>query len=289
MSSAQASAGFSADAVRYAKDVSGAYFAPNLPISGPGSGSISTVTGTANQISTVTTAGNVVVSLAPPSPAPVAGTYSTPLVTVDALGRITTITEKVPTPTQRLAAGAYFTSGVAGSSGNIYAAPPSGILTAVATAPSAAQYVSTAQIAPPWMGVVNTTLNPGAGGNYWLGISSIASGATPGGLNSQSGGPHPEFALINSFVGPTLNLGSTSAVYQAQVGFSDAVFTAINGSTIVAQQAGNVMNYAGNQGTTNPSLYTYLYPLNYSTISYDWNGAFNTTGLINTTGLSTFP
>lgn len=287
MSSAQAVAGFSADAVRYAQDISGAYFAPNLPISGPGSGSISTVSGTANQISTVTTAGNVVVSLAPPSPAPVAGTYSTPVVTVDALGRVTTIDEKAPpTPTQRLAAGAYFTSGVAGGSGSISYPPVSGILTAVATAPSAAQYVSTAQIAPPWMGVVNTTLDEGAAGNYWLGFSSIATG-----LNSQSGGPHPKFTLLNSYVGPTINLGSTSQVYQAQVGFSDAVFTAINGSTIVAQQAGNVMNYAGNQtgaAATNPTLYSYLYPINYSSITYAWNGNFNTTGLINTTGLSTF-
>lgn len=293
MSSSQASASFSADAVRYARDVSGAYFAQNLPVSGPGSGSISTVSGTANQISSVTTAGNVVLSLAPPSPAPVAATYSTPIMTVDALGRVTSVAEKAaPTPTQRLAAGAYFISGVAGANGNIYAVPPSGVISAYATAPGAAANVSTAQIAPPWMGVVNTTLDPASGGSFWLGISSIASGTTAGGLNSASGGPNPEFALITSFEGPTLNVGSTSQVYQAQVGFSDNVFTAVNGSTIINQQTGSLMNYAGNQvgaSNLNPSLYTYLYPLNYSTINFSWNGGFNTTGLINTTGYTVAP
>ena len=197
-----------------------------------------------------------------------------------------------PTPTQRLAAGAYFISGVAGANGNIYAVPPSGVISAYATAPTAATYVSTAQIAPPWMGVVTTTLDPASGGSYWLGISSIASGTTAGGLNSQTGGPDPKFAFINSFEGPTLNLGSTSQVYQAQVGFSDAEFTVVNGSTIIAQQTGSLMNYAGNQtgaANTNPSLYTYLYPLNYSTINFSWNGGFNTTGLINTTGYTVAP
>jgi hypothetical protein len=87
-------------------------------------------------------------------------------------------------------------------------------------------------------------------------------------------------------------LGSTSQVYQAQVGFSDAEFTVVNGSTIIAQQTGSLMNYAGNQtgaANTNPSLYTYLYPLNYSTINFSWNGGFNTTGLINTTGYTVAP
>ena len=292
MSSAQAVGGFSADAVRYARDVSGAYFAQNLPVSGPGSGSISTVSGTANQISSVTTAGNVVLSLLPPSPAPVAATYSTPLITVDALGRITTVVEKVPTPTQRLAAGAYFLSGVAGGSGSIHALPAGGVLTQYATAPTAAQYVSTAQIAPPWMGVVTTTLDPASGGSYWLGVSSIASGTTAGGLNSGAGGPDPKFAFINSFQGPTLDTGNLTPSYRAGVGFSDAEFIAVNGSTIIGQQSGALMNYSGNQtgaANLNPTLYSYLYALNYSTINFSWDGGFNTTGLINTTGLTAFP
>jgi len=292
MSSSQSASGFSADAVRYARDVSGAYFARNLPVSGPGSGSISTVSGTANQISSVTTAGNVVLSLAPPSPAPVAATYSTPIMTVDALGRVTSVGEKpAPTPTQRLPVGAFFDSGVAGASGSIHAIPVSGVLSQYAIAPGSATYVSTAQIAPPWMGAVETVLNPASGGSYWLGISSIASGATAGGLNSQTGGPDPQFAFINTYVGPTLDLGNTTSTYKAQVGFSDAFFTAVNGSTVIGQQSGSVINYAGNQtgsSNTNPSLYSYLYAINYSTINFSWDGAFRTTGLINTLGLSTF-
>lgn len=293
MSSSQSASGFAADAVRYARDVSGAYFARNLPVQGPGSGSISTVSGTANQISSVTTSGNVVLSLLSPSPAPVAATYSTPIMTVDALGRVTTVAEKpAPTPTQRLAAGAYFLSGVAGASGSIHALPPSGVLTQYSTAPSAATYVSTAQIAPPWMGVVQTTLDPASGGSYWLGISSIASGTTAGGLNSATGGPDPKFAFINSFQGPTLDLGDLTPSYRAGVGFSDAEFIAVNGSTIIGAQSGALMNYSGNQvgaSNLNPTLYSYLYALNYSTINYSWDGAFNTTGLINTTGYTSFP
>jgi hypothetical protein len=142
------------------------------------------------------------------------------------------------------------------------------------------------------MGVVQTTLDPASGGSYWLGTSSIASGTTAGGLNSQTGGPDPEFAFINSFQGPTLDLGDLTPSYRAGVGFSDAIFTAVNGSTIISQQSGALMNYAGNQvgaSNLNPTLYSYLYAQNYPTITYSWDGAFTTTGLINTTGITSFP
>lgn len=122
MSSSQSLSAFSADAPRYGSAPEAAYYAladdvggtgvdslnglsgavdlsggvgitivPNgntLTIVGSGAG-IASVTGTANQITATTTSGAVTLALATPSPAPVAGSYSSANITVDALGRVT--------------------------------------------------------------------------------------------------------------------------------------------------------------------------------------------------------
>lgn len=52
-------------------------------------GAVSSVTGTVNEITVVDGTTNAVVSLAAPSPAPTAGAYTCPNITVDGLGRVT--------------------------------------------------------------------------------------------------------------------------------------------------------------------------------------------------------
>ena len=120
MSSSQSLSAFSADAPRYGAAPEAAYYAladdnggtgvdslnglsgavdlsggvgitivPNgntLTIVGSG---VASVAGTANQITATTASGAVTLALAAPSPAPVAGSYSSANITVDALGRVT--------------------------------------------------------------------------------------------------------------------------------------------------------------------------------------------------------
>jgi hypothetical protein len=125
MSAAQTTSAFSADAPRYGQNAPDAYYQLNNAGSGvtslntlsgavtlaspggsivltqagqninlavaSGSGVVSSVAGTANQVAVSPTTGNCIVSLAAPSPAPTAGAYKNPNITVDGLGRVTTI------------------------------------------------------------------------------------------------------------------------------------------------------------------------------------------------------
>lgn len=90
MSAAQASSVFAAEGTKYGKDPVAAYYAlSETPW-------VTQINGTADQIGTTPTPGigpDVTLALLPPSPAPTAGTYANPTVTVDGLGRVTTITD----------------------------------------------------------------------------------------------------------------------------------------------------------------------------------------------------
>ena len=126
MSSSQASSAFAADAPRYGSEPAAAYYALSdgngstgvdalvvgsssltgnvtlaagtgitltpagntVTVTASGAG-VASVAGTANQITATTAAGVATVALAPPSPAPTAGSYSSANITVDALGRVT--------------------------------------------------------------------------------------------------------------------------------------------------------------------------------------------------------
>jgi len=122
MSASQSLSAFSADAPRYGSAPEAAYYALADDVGGTGVDSlngltgavdisagvgitivpsgqtltivasgagVASVAGTANQITATTASGAVTLALATPSPAPVAGSYTSANITIDALGRVT--------------------------------------------------------------------------------------------------------------------------------------------------------------------------------------------------------